>query len=87
MLFIDEAAHIENWEDFFTSVYPTISAGKETKIILVSTPNGLNYFWKFWKEANEGKNGYHPIFVTWKDVPGRDEKWYKETMEGLSGDQ
>lgn len=89
LLCIDEVAHIENWDDFFTSVYPTISSGKDSKIILVSTPNGLNHFYKMWQNAhktNEEYNGYHPIKVTWRDVPGRDEAWYKSTLAAMNFD-
>lgn len=96
-LFIDEAAHIENWDEFFTSVFPTISSGQTTKICLVSTPLGLNHFYKIWKEtgiqedgtikADEKRNDYNPIKVTWDQVPGRDEKWFRTTMEGLGNDQ
>jgi hypothetical protein len=86
MLFIDEAAFIENWDEFFTSVFPTISSGTSTKVVLVSTPNGLNHFYKIWVEAERGSNGYHPIKVTWQSVPGRDEKWRTDTINGMSGD-
>jgi hypothetical protein len=86
LLFIDEAAHIENWDEFFTSVYPTISSGTDSKIILVSTPNGLNHFHSTWTNAIQGKNGYNPILVNWKDVPGRDEKWRQETLAGMNFD-
>jgi len=86
LLFIDEAAHIENWDEFFTSVYPTVSSGNESKIVLVSTPNGLNHFHSTWKNATEGKNGYNPILVNWQSVPGRDEKWRKDTLAGMNFD-
>jgi hypothetical protein len=86
LLFIDEAAHIDNWDEFFTSVYPTISSGKESKIILVSTPNGLNHFYSVWVNAIENRNGYRPILVNWQDVPGRDEKWREQTLAGMNFD-
>ena len=86
LLFIDEAAHIDNWDEFFTSVYPTISSGKESKIILVSTPNGLNHFYSVWVNAIENRNGYRPILVNWQDVPGRDEKWRDQTLAGMNFD-
>jgi hypothetical protein len=86
LLFIDEAAFIENWDEFFTSVYPTISSGTESKIILVSTPNGLNHFYATWANAQEGKNGYNPILVNWKEVPGRDENWKNDTLSGMNFD-
>lgn len=86
LLFIDEAAFIENWDDFFTSVYPTISSGTESKIVLVSTPNGLNHFYKIWQNAAEGKSNYKPIKVMWHDVPGRDEVWRKDTLSAMNFD-
>ena len=86
LLFIDEAAFIENWDEFFTSVYPTISSGSETKIVLVSTPNGLNHFYKIWELAQENKNGYKPVFVHWSAVPGRDDKWKNETLAAMNFD-
>ena len=86
LLFIDEAAHIDNWDEFFTSVYPTISSGSESKIVLVSTPNGLNHFYSTWINAKEGRNGYHPILVNWQSVPGRDEKWKQDTLAGMNFD-
>jgi Terminase RNaseH-like domain/Terminase large subunit, T4likevirus-type, N-terminal len=86
LLFIDEAAHISNWEEFFTSVYPTISSGKESKIILVSTPFGLNHFYSIWINAQRGSNGYNPIKVMWNSVPGRDEKWRETTLAAMNFD-
>jgi len=90
LLFIDEAAFIENWEEFFTSVYPTISSGKETKVILVSTPNGLNHFHATWmnalKKGTTEWNEYNPVLVTWEKVPGRDETWRQKTLAGMNFD-
>ena len=90
LLFIDEAAHIENWDEFFTSVFPTISSGISTKICLVSTPLGLNHFYKIWKETgidgDDRRNEYNPIRVMWYDVPGRDEAWRATTMQGMGND-
>jgi len=86
LLFIDEAAFIENWDTFFTSVYPTITSGQTTKVVLVSTPNGLNHFYKIWQNAHEGKNNYNPIKVIWQNVPGRDEVWKKDTLAAMNFD-
>ena len=86
ILFIDETAHVENWSEFFQSVYPTISAGKHSKVILVSTPFGLNHYWQIWSNALSGKNNYNPILVTWDRVPGRDEAWKQETLKGMNFD-
>jgi hypothetical protein len=84
-LYIDEAAIIPNnvAEDFFTSVYPTISAGQTTKILLTSTPLGYNHFWKFWNEAEQGLNGFVPMFIPYNRIPGRDEKWAAEQKSML----
>lgn len=84
VVIIDEAAHIEGWEDFFTSVYPTISSGAETKLVLISTPKGLNHFYKLWRESEQGKNEYERIEVQWKDVPGRDLEWKEKTLAAMS---
>lgn len=77
LLYVDEAAIIPNniAEQFFTSVYPVVSAGETTKIILTSTPLGYNHFWKFWNEAENGTNGFTSLRVEYKEHPKRDEKW------------
>ena len=79
MIFLDEFAYVpENVADeFFSSVYPTISSGKETKVLIISTPKGLNMYYKLWRDAEEGNNSYVPIEVHWSEVPGRDDKWKK----------
>lgn len=84
-LYIDEAAIIPNTiaEQFFASVYPTISAGQTTKILLTSTPLGYNHFWKFWNEAEKGTNGFAPLFIPYTDIPGRDEAWAEEQLRLL----
>jgi hypothetical protein len=87
MLFIDEAAFIENWDEFFTSVGATISSGRDSKITLVSTPNGLNHFYQIWTNAVNGENNYVPLQVTWDQVPGRDEKWKEDTLKLMNFDQ
>lgn len=86
-LYIDEAAIIPNniADEFFTSVYPTISAGETTKILLTSTPLGYNHFWKFWNEAEKGENGFESMFIPYYEIPGRDEKWLEEQKQ-LLGD-
>ncbi len=86
-LYLDEVAFIEGYDEFFASVYPTISSGEETKLLMTSTPNGLNHFWKTCKGAEEGKNGYEFVKVMWNDVPGRGEKWKQETLEALDFDE
>ena len=86
-LYIDEAAIIPNniADEFFTSVYPTISAGETTKILLTSTPLGYNHFWKFWNESEKGTNGFKNMFIPYYEIPGRDEKWLEE-QKGLLGE-
>jgi hypothetical protein len=84
-LYIDEAAIIPNTvaEQFFASVYPTISAGTTTKILLTSTPLGYNHFWKFWNEAEKGINGFEPMFNPYTEIPGRDDAWAEEQLKML----
>lgn len=80
MLYIDEAAIIPNTvaDQFFASVYPTISAGNTTKILLSSTPMGYNHFWKFWNDAENDRNGFVHLFIPYDQIPGRDATWAKE---------
>ncbi len=87
LLYVDETAIIPNniAEQFFTSVYPTISAGETTKILLSSTPLGYNHFWKFWNDALNGRNGFVNLFIPYWEIPGRDEKWAEEQRK-LLGD-
>lgn len=86
IILLDEFAFIPNniAEDFFNSVYPTISSGESTKVVIVSTPKGMNMFYKMWKNAENGKNSYVPIEVFWNEIPGRDEKFKKETIQNTS---
>jgi len=89
MIFLDEFAFVPQniAEDFFSSVYPTISSGKSTKVVIISTPNGMNLFYKLWSDAENQINSYVPIEVHWSEVPGRDEKWKKETIANTSAEQ
>lgn len=82
LIFLDEFAFVpfQVAENFFNSVYPTISSGKNTKVIIVSTPNGMNMFYKLWMDAINKRNEYIPIEVHWSAVPGRDEKWKLQTI-------
>ena len=86
ILFLDEFAFVPNHvaEQFFASVYPTITSGKSTKVIIISTPNGMNHFYKMWIDAKNGKNGYVMNEVHWSQVPGRDAKWKEETLKNTS---
>lgn len=85
LLYIDEAAIIPNniADQFFTSVYPVVSAGQTTKILITSTPLGYNHFWKFWNDAENGRNGFKPLFIPYWKIPGRDEKWADEQRRVL----
>lgn len=85
-LYIDETAFVENWDEFFASVFPTISSGKSTKILLTSTPNGLNHFYKTCEGARNGTNGYKYVKVSWQDVPGRDDEWKRDTLASMDYD-
>ena len=89
LVYLDEFAFVENnmQESFFASVYPTISSGETTKVLITSTPNGLNMFYKIWTDSEEGKNNYKRIDVHWSEVPGRDEKWKAETIRNTSEEQ
>ncbi len=89
IIFLDEFAHVPNTiaESFFTSVYPTISSGETTKVFIVSTPLGLNMFYKMWVDAEEKRNSYVPIEVHYSQVPGRDDKWRQETIKNTSETQ
>ena len=86
ILFLDEFAFVPNHvaEQFFASVYPTITSGKSTKVIIISTPNGMNHFYKMWEDARNDKNGYIRNEVHWSQVPGRDKKWKEETIKNTS---
>ena len=86
IVFLDEFAFVPNniAEEFFNSVYPVISSGKKTKIIIVSTPNGMNLFYKLWMDSLNKKNNYTNFEIHWSMVPGRDEKWKEETIRNTS---
>jgi len=89
IIFLDEFAFIPNniADQFFASVYPTISSGKSTKVIIVSTPHGMNHFYRMWHDAEKGKNEYVPTDVHWSEVPGRDAKWKASTIANTSEQQ
>ena len=89
LIFLDEFAFVpKNMADeFFTSTYPVISSGKTTKVIIVSTPFGLNHFYKMWVDATEGRSLYKPLEIHWSMVPGRDAKWREETIRNTSEEQ
>ncbi len=89
ILFLDEFAFVPNHiaDAFFSSVYPTITSGKSTKVIIVSTPHGMNHFYRMWHDAERGKNEYVHTDVHWSEVPGRDEKWRAQTIANTSDQQ
>ena len=86
IIFLDEFAYVPAnvAEQFFSSVYPTISSGKTTKVMIVSTPHGMNMFYKLWVDAEEQRNEYVPFEVHWSEVPGRDEAWKEQTIKNTS---
>ena len=89
ILFLDEFAFVPNHiaDSFFASVYPTITSGQKTKVIIVSTPHGMNHFYRMWHDAEKGKNEYVPTDVHWSQVPGRDEIWREQTIANTSEQQ
>ncbi len=89
ILFLDEFAFVPNHiaDSFFASVYPTITSGKSTKVIMVSTPHGMNHFYRYWHDAERGKNEYVPTDVHWSEVPGRDDVWKEQTIANTSEQQ
>ena len=86
---MDEFAFVPNHvaDDFFASVYPTISSGTQTKVIIVSTPRGMNHFYRMWHDSERGKNEYIPTDVHWSEVPGRDAVWKEQTIANTSEQQ
>jgi len=89
IIFLDEFAFVPATiaEQFFSSVFPTISSGKSTKMVIVSTPHGMNMYYKLWTDSINKLNDYIPVDVHWSEVPGRDEKWKEETIRNTSKEQ
>ena len=89
LIFLDEFAFVPHnmAVEFFTSTYPVISSGQTSKVIIVSTPNGLNLFYKMWTDAIENRSTYKTLEVHWSQVPGRDAKWKEETIRNTSEEQ
>ena len=85
LLYLDEFAFVPSniADEFFTSVYPTISSGTQSKILISSTPNGMNHYYRMWTEAVENQNGFKYIEANWRQVPGRDQKWADEQRRVL----
>jgi len=85
LLYLDEFAFVERAAEFYTSTYPVVSSGKDTKVIITSTANGIgNMFYKIWEGAEQKINEYQSFRVDWWDVPGRDEDWKKQTVANTS---
>ena len=89
LILLDEFAYVpfNIADEFFSSVYPTISSGKTTKVIIVSTPKGMNMYYKLWTDAVNRRNEYVPIEVSWDEVPGRDDAWKEQTIKNTSEEQ
>lgn len=89
LIYIDETAFIPDnvWMEFWDSTYPTVASGKETQVILTSTPKGMNHFHKMWSEAEQGTSDFIPFRVYWQDVPGRDDKWEETTRRNMGDDR
>lgn len=89
LIMLDEFAFVppNDAEDFFRSVYPTIASGSDTKMIVVSTPKGMNHFYRMWMEAKEKRSAFNPVEINWWDVPGRDEEWKEQQIANTSEDQ
>jgi hypothetical protein len=89
MLYMDEFAHINpNFiNQFFKSVYPTISSSQIARVIITSTPNGMNKFWELYKGAIDGENEFNPIRVEWWQIPNRDEEWKKKEIAALGSEE
>ncbi len=85
LLFLDEFAFVENANEFYTSTYPVVTAGTDTKVIITSTANGVgNLYYKIYESARKEQNEFKSFRVDWWDVPGRDEKWKQQTISNTS---
>jgi hypothetical protein len=85
LVYLDEFAFVPSniADEFFTSVYPTISSGTQSKILISSTPNGMNHFYRMWTEAVDGQNGFVHVEANWRQVPGRDQAWADDQLRIL----
>jgi Terminase large subunit, T4likevirus-type, N-terminal/Terminase RNaseH-like domain len=84
LLYLDEFAWVENDTEFYTATYPVVSAGASSKIIITSTPNGMNLFYKIWTEALRGDNEYIWDDALWHEHPARDKAWFDQQMANMS---
>lgn len=83
VVYLDEFAFVENADTFYTSTYPVISSGSNTKVLITSTPNGMNLFYKLWEDARMGRNDFVPVKVHWSENPKRDNKWKETTLKNI----
>ena len=91
-IFLDEFAFVPTTvaEEFFSSVYPTITAGQSTQMIIISTPKGLNMYYQLWKAAMSKQSEYVPFEVNWRQVPQypggplRDDAWKEQQIKNTS---
>ncbi|NBP56519.1 terminase [bacterium] len=85
MVLLEEFAFVDESiaEDFFASVFPVISSGKTTKLFMISTPNGMNHFYRYWTDAVSGNNQFIPVEAHWSQVPGRDQDWYESQIANM----
>jgi len=87
LVYLDEFAFVQNDLEFYTSTYPVVTAGSDTKVIITSTPKGMNLFYKLWSEAESGKNAYKHVMVKWDRHPRRGEAWRLEQLRNMSQKQ
>jgi hypothetical protein len=89
VILLDEYAFVASniANEFYTSTYPVITAGTKTKIIIISTPKGMNHFYEMWVAAEKKKSDYVCVEVHWSAVPGRDQAWKEMTIKNTSPEQ
>lgn len=87
VVYLDEFAFVENADTFYTSTYPVISSGENTKVLITSTPNGMNLFYKLWEDARMKRNDFVPIQVHWSENPKRGQKWKETTLKNIGKKQ
>ena len=85
VLLCDEFAHLgpNLADDFIASVFPTLSSSESSKLIIISTPNGLNHYHKLWVEAENGNNDFTPVKVNWYEHPKRTQEWAEAQRKKL----
>lgn len=85
LILLDEFAFVEKGiaDQFYGSVYPVVSSSPKAKMVIISTPKGLNHYYKLWKDAENGNNTFKPVDVMWNDVPGRGDEFRKETIANI----